>query len=108
MRVNGLYSAQVTLLCKQALMNRQHHFAAYLQRAVQQKIQCASDGALAGILHRYHAILNSAAFSRMKNIVDIRTWQLLYGAAETFQRRRLVRAAIPAPLAPDGESRHHP
>ncbi len=82
------------MLRQQALMHWQHHFAAYLQRALQQQIQCPANCAFAGIFYRHHAVMGCAAFHRAKHVVDGRARMALHRAAETHEGGLLAERAL--------------
>ena len=75
-------------------MYRQHHFAANLQRALHQHIQCASDCAFAGIFHRHHAVMHRAAFDRMKHIINVCTRLALHRAAKPLEHGCLAECTL--------------
>src|SRR4030067_3633276 len=85
MRINCPDTARPAFLRQQALMDGQIRFSAHMNSALQQHIQCAPDGALAGILDRHDAIIRLARLYRTEHVVDGCAWPALYRTAETFQ-----------------------
>ena len=82
------------MLRQQALVHWQHHFAAYLQRALQQQIQRPANRTFAGIFHRHHAVMGCAVFHRTEYIVNGCARLPLHRAAETREGSLLAERAF--------------
>ena len=101
-RVHLVYRVEPARAAHEALMDRQHHFAAHARGGRKQQIEGASDRAFGGVLDRDDGVLGGARFDLPEHVIDRCAGGELYRAAEMLEGGFLAVGA----LGPEESDRH--